>query len=126
MDSKAVFAGRTDHWSGLLECSNSGEILCWAGKSGCHPHDKDTASGCIRLKITSLLVTAWCDCMCVVCCAMLCCVQELGALMLKAGKASEAAKHLQQALDLKVSNAGLCQGLSGGAISHLVLAQSFA
>jgi hypothetical protein len=29
-------------------------------------------------------------------------VQELGALMLKAGKAAEAAKHLQQALDIKV------------------------
>lgn len=28
--------------------------------------------------------------------------------MLKAGKASEAAKHLQQALDLKVSSTGLC------------------
>lgn len=32
-----------------------------------------------------------------------CCLQELGALMLKAGKAAEAAKHLQQALDIKVS-----------------------
>lgn len=30
-------------------------------------------------------------------------VQVLGALMLKAGKAAEAAKHLQQALDIKVN-----------------------
>jgi hypothetical protein len=33
--------------------------------------------------------------------------------MLKAGKASEAAKHLQQALDLKVSSTGLCWGCAG-------------
>lgn len=40
-------------------------------------------------------------------CFACCVLQELGALMLKAGKAGEAAKYLQQALEIKVTTAHL-------------------
>jgi hypothetical protein len=43
----------------------------------------------------------------IILCIASCPLQELGALMLKAGKAAEAAKHLQQALEIKVTTVGI-------------------